>query len=80
MEMKDLVDNKEVEEVMGILEEMSDEELAVTLLKDFNAKTKELGTLLLNQDPSLEHGHWKAQCDDAKKAVEDIVAEIKKYK
>ena len=78
--MNDLIDNKEVEEVMGILEEMADEELAVKLLQEFNAKTKELGTLLMNQDPSLDHGHWKAQCDDAKKEVDEIVAQIKKHK
>lgn len=78
--MKDLIDNKEVVEVMNILEDMQDEELAVEFLKEFNAKTKALGTLLMNHDPSLDHGHWKAQCDDAKKEVDDIVAKIKSHK
>ncbi len=33
----------------------------------------------MNQDPKLDHGHWKAQCDDAKKAVEEVVKEIFSY-
>lgn len=78
--MNELIDNKEMEEVMGILERMSDEELAVVLLREFNAKTKALGTLLMNHDPNLDHGNWKAQCDDAKKEVDEIVAKIRTYK
>ncbi len=78
--MNEMIDNKDMNEVMDILERMSDEELAVVLLKEFNAKTKALGQLLMNHDSELDHGHWKAQCDDAKKEVDDIVAKIKKSK
>lgn len=80
MNMNDLVDNSEINEVMEILENMSDEELAVKLLQEFNAKTKELGQLLVNKDPNLNHAHWKTQCDDAKKEVDRLVKEIKSYK
>lgn len=77
--MNDMIDNTEVTEVMGILEEMEDELLAVELLKDFNALTKQFGQLLLNKDPGLDHAHWKTQCDDVKGEVDKLVKRIKTF-
>ncbi|AYF44181.1 hypothetical protein BALOs_1174 [Halobacteriovorax sp. BALOs_7] len=79
MNLKDLIDNQDMNKVMDVLENMEDEQLSVELLKKFNDRTKELGELIMNQDPKLDHGHWKAQCDDAKKAVEEVVKEIFSY-
>ena len=78
--MADFIDNKEINEVMEILEEMADEELAVSLLKELNEKTKALGTLIVNRDKALDHAEWKTQADDAKKQVDDLVAKIRSCK
>ncbi len=78
--MENILDNSEINEVMNILENMSDEELSVQLLREFNNKTKELGTLLMNKDQNLDHGEWKTRCDDAKKAVDKVIEQIMKHK
>ncbi len=72
-----MIDNSEIEEVMEILESLEDETLAVSLLQEFNEKTKALGQLVMNMDKSLEHDEWKENCDQAKKDVEEIIKKIK---
>lgn len=76
MDFNKLIDNSDIDKVMQALENIEDEQLGVELLKKFNDRTKELGELLLNHDPKLDHAHWKVQCDDAKKAVDEVVKEI----
>ncbi len=74
--MNDIIDNKEVDELIDILENMEDEELAASLLAEFNEATKNHGRLLLNKDPKLSHEDWNKMCDDAKKEVELILTKI----
>ncbi|MFG1501536.1 hypothetical protein ABMA70_15115 [Halobacteriovorax sp. XZX-3] len=76
MDFNKLIDNSDIDHVMAVLEEMDDEQLSVELLRKFNDSTKALGELLMNHDPSLDHAHWKTQCDDAKKLVDKVVKEI----
>lgn len=71
------IENIEIDEVMEILENLEDEQLAVIKLKEFNDATKVLGELLMNLDKDLGHDEWKVRCDHAKKDVERIVDEIK---
>ncbi|MDD0851948.1 hypothetical protein HBN50_02520 [Halobacteriovorax sp. GB3] len=71
------VDNSEINEVMLILEELEDEQLAVQLLKELNDKTRALGVVLMNMDSSLSHDEWKKECDKAKKEVDLLVKKIK---
>lgn len=77
--MTNILDNKELDEIMTILEEMDDEELSVKLLSQFNSKTKELGALIINRNPSLSHNEWKALCDKAQSEVDKVIAQIKQY-
>ncbi len=72
-----MLDTNEIDEIMEILENFEDEELAVRLLKEFNEKTARLGKLLMNLDKSLSHEDWKSQCDLAKKEIDNIVKKIK---
>jgi len=72
-----MIDNTEIEEIMEKLETLEDEALAVSLLKEFNEKTKILGQLVMDMDKNLDHAEWKAKCDDAKKEVDDLVKKIK---
>lgn len=71
------IDNTELDEIMSKLENLEDEQLAVVKLQEFNNATKQLGELLMNMNKELSHGEWKAACDDAKKEVDKVVAEIK---
>jgi len=71
-----MIDNSELERILTKLENMEDEELAVKLLGEFNRTSSELGKLLLNRDPSLNHGEWKDLCDDARDRLEAIVKRI----
>jgi UDP-2-acetamido-2,6-beta-L-arabino-hexul-4-ose reductase len=73
----DIIDNKEVNEILQILEELEDEKLAVDLLKRFNEATRNLGVLVVNKDPRISHDEWKALCDNAQKEVDEIVEVIK---
>lgn len=75
--MSEILDNKDLEELMAILENMQDEELAVKLLAELNSSTKALGTLILNMNNSLGHEEWKKECDLARKRVEDVVKQIR---
>ncbi|EQC45483.1 hypothetical protein [Bacteriovorax sp. Seq25_V] len=75
--MSNILDNKEVEEVMTILENLDDEVLAVELLKKFNEASKNLGMLVVNKDPRIPHDEWKVLCDEAQKELDDIVLSIK---
>lgn len=75
-----MLDNREVETLMEVLEQMEDEILAAELLKKFNEKSKALGTLILNLDPSLDHGDWKKKCDQAQKELDQVVEDILSHK
>jgi hypothetical protein len=77
MQLKDIIDNKEIEEITSILEELEDEELAVGLLREFNEKSRALGLLLMNRDPDLEHDEWKKQCDQALLETKAIIKTIR---
>ncbi|MCK6595457.1 MAG: hypothetical protein L6Q33_09680 [Bacteriovoracaceae bacterium] len=72
-----MIDNYELDEIMDILENYQNEELAVVLLKEFNEKTTRLGKLLMNLDPSLTSEEWKLQCDQAKKDIDAVVKKIR---
>jgi len=72
-----MLDTKEMDEILSILEEYPDQELAVLMLREFNDKTRELGLLLLNRDSSLSHGEWKTKCDQAQEDVNQVVKRIK---
>ena len=72
-----MIDNKETLEILRILENLDDDQLAVDLLNEFNAKTKKLGQLILNQDSSLSHEEWKRLCDQAKIEVDEIIKKIR---
>lgn len=71
-----MLDNQEINSILEKLENLEDEELAVELLREFNAASKDLGKLLLNLDKSLAHDEWKRQCDNAQKRVDAVVARI----
>ncbi|ATH08508.1 hypothetical protein BIY24_11270 [Halobacteriovorax marinus] len=71
------IDNTELDEIMEKLENLDDEVLAVEKLREFNNATKKLGELLMNLNKDLSHGEWKTACDEAKKEVDRVVAEIK---
>ncbi len=72
-----MLDNAELESLMGKLEELEDEELAVVLLREFNDATSSYGKLLLNQNQELSHEQWKEDCDKAKERVDSIIKKIK---
>ena len=72
-----MLDNKDVNELLEILENHDDEELAVKLLKEFNLATKRLGKLMLNLDATLPHDQWKNECDLAQLSLDNIIKEIK---
>ena len=71
-----MLDNKEINELLEILENLDDEELAVELLKEFNSSSKDLGKLLLNLDKGLEHNDWKLECEVAQKRLDRVIARI----
>lgn len=71
-----MIDNKELERIMDILENLEDEELSVKLLKEFNERTSRLGKLIMNKDSSLSHEEWKKLCEDAKDEVDFIIKKI----
>lgn len=73
-----MLDNQEVNRILEILENYSDEEMAVKLLKEFNAASSRLGKLLLNLDKSLPHDEWKKQCDVAQSELDEVVSRINK--
>ena len=70
------IENVELDQIMEKLELIEDEQLAVTLLKEFNEKTKVLGQLITNKDPNLSHSEWERLCSDAKKNVDNVVKKI----
>lgn len=71
-----MLDNKEVNDILEKLENLADEELAVKLLKEFNAASSTLGKLLMNLDNSLDHEEWKRRCDQAQDELDRIVKRI----
>ncbi len=72
-----MLDNQEINELLEILENHDDEELAVELLKEFNLATKKLGKLVLNLDKNLPHDQWKKDCDQAQLDLDNVVKRIK---
>lgn len=72
-----MLDNQEINELLEILENHDDEELAVELLKEFNLATKKLGKLVLNLDKTLPHDQWKKDCDQAQLDLDNVVKRIK---
>jgi hypothetical protein len=72
-----MIDDQELNEIMQILEDCSDESRAVALLREFNDKTSQWGRLFLNRDPLLPHDEWKKLCDKAEKELLDCVTKIR---
>jgi len=72
-----MIDNRELEEIMSILENLDDQVLGVKLLREFNDKTRVFSLLLNDKNPVLSHDEWKEKCDFAKKEVDEIVKKIK---
>lgn len=72
-----MIDNREVDEIVSILEDLEDETLAAELLQEFNKKASHYGKLILNQDSSLEHDQWKKLCDDALDELRKVVERIR---
>ncbi len=71
-----MLDNSELESVMEKLENLEDEVLAVSLLKEFNDASSEYGKLIINQSEELSHEQWKDECDKAKIRLDDILEKI----
>jgi hypothetical protein len=71
-----MLDNQEINAILEKLENMEDEELAVELLREFNACSSKLGKLLLNLDKNLTHDAWKNECDKARLALDTVVKRI----
>jgi len=71
-----VLDNIDLESLMGKLEKLEDEELAVQLLRELNDSTSSYGKLLLNQNKNLSHEQWKHDCDAAKIRVDNIIKRI----
>lgn len=71
-----MLDNQEINEILEKLENLDDEELAVELLREFNASSKKLGKLVLNLDKSLSHDEWKAECDKARAELNNVIKRI----
>ncbi len=71
------IDTSETQDIIDILEELSDQELAVKLLKEFNDRTKALGLLLMNKDKNISHEEWEKKCKDARFKVDEILHEIR---
>ena len=66
-------DNSELEHLMEILENMSDQAKATSLLRDLNNLSKKHSNLLFNRDPKLTHEEWKKQCDNSKEELDKLV-------
>lgn len=73
-----MIENKDIEHILEILENLEDEELAVSLLKEFNQASAELGKLLLNQDQALSHEEWKKLCDQAQARLSKVIETIER--
>ena len=71
-----MLDNSELESVMEKLENLEDEVLAVSLLKEFNDASSEYGKLIINHSEELSHEQWKDECDKAKIRLDDILEKI----
>ena len=74
-----MFDNSEIEHLLNKLEDIEDEELAASLLREFNEKSKILGQLLMNLDESLSNEEWKKRCDLAKKELDIVLSKINDY-
>ena len=74
--MKDLIDNSEIEGVLEKLESLEDETKAVEYLAKFNEATKNLGSLIMNQDESLSHEEWEEKCAASKAELDSLLKEI----
>lgn len=71
-----MIDNNEMEKVMELLENLEDQGLAVTLLREFNDKSRKLGLLLMNQDSDLSNTEWKEKCNNAKEEMDEFLKKI----
>ena len=78
--MNDDIDNSEINEILDILENIEDEEVAASMLAELNEATRYHGKLIMNRDPQLSHEDWKKQCDEAAKEVKNIVDRIFAYR
>jgi len=74
-----VLDTKDTNRILEILEHLPDEALSVNLLKEFSEKNKRFGKLLLNRESELSHDEWKIKCDEAKKEMDVFLAKIESY-
>ena len=76
--MSKVIDTSEWNDIIDILENLSDENLAAKWLSDLTRLNRELGDLILQTDSDISDDDWKKKCDDKKAQIEELVQLIRK--
>jgi hypothetical protein len=77
---KVFIDTREWSFLIEILEEMDDELLAASYLKQLNDLHRAWGKHVLNLSPEKNHIEWKREADQLQQYLSDLVALIRGHK
>ncbi len=71
-----MLDNKEMDRVLNLIESLPDNEISVKLLKEFSEIHKNFSKILFDKNPDLSHAEWKKKCDQAKLSIDEFLGRL----
>lgn len=71
-----MLDTKEMERVLGLIESLPDDQVSIKLLKEFSEKHKNFSKILFDKNPEVSHDEWKQKCSQAKLEIDDFLSRL----
>ena len=71
-----MLDTTEMERVLGLIENLPDNEVSIRFLKEFSEKHKNFSKILFDKSPEISHEEWKQKCAQAKLEIDDFLSRL----
>jgi len=71
-----MLDTKEMERVLNLIESLPNDEISIELLKEFSQRHKNFSKILFDKDPGLSHDEWKQKCNQAKVEIDEFLVRL----
>jgi hypothetical protein len=71
-----MIDTKEMERILNLIESLPDNDTSVSLLKEFSEKHKNFSKILFDTNPKLSHDEWKQKCTQAKVEIDEFLGRL----
>lgn len=71
-----MLDTKEMERILAMIESLPDDEVSIKFLKEFSEKHKNFSKILFDKNPQISHDEWKQKCSQAKLEIDEFLSRL----